>query len=1168
MPAGFGAPQAQSIEASALKQIDSSTKTFVNKDFVKNISWLNQSVDTLSAYTQKLQQGVDSANQNVIEQIQGIFADLFVLIGGGEPTGIEIGDIKYIFQAIGALFGINPDTPFPLNLIEAVGHMFEQFIIPLPQFTDVIFDAMAAWAEDLGFSDAAVDAITEFSDAVVRWFQDFQDVLGIVGDFFASILKMLGLGGGLCGGTGVLGSLWDTVFGFINNIIEGPKQLLLAVLSEIIVVIFKIMTFVVNATNPMGLMSMFGMNSIGPQLAPEISGATTVWNCGSNPNTSWVFDATVTHGSSEGSFKTNGTGTNKRVYSQTIQSCIPGDEYTVSGWVKWDQIPSDRSTFGPCIIFYAGSQEVSQMNINAPSTHGASGGWAQFSQTLAIPQNCNGFRIGARVSNEITSGIVRVDDLSITKQTFELCAGGIVGVFTRFFSNMIKGAVIGVEQLFGWIPEMLFGWIPIGHLSDTQPNLWPQGLFPANSLAGNSDWSLDADVTKSAGTGSAKVTANGKNKAMRGIGIPVTSGQKLALSIFARWTGFSGGALAGDINPIQLQLVTFKKQSDNTYKETGTITVASINPAGPTNGWTEMAATYAVPAGVDEIKPRLFITEGALAGTIWFDEATCKQAGKIQQSWVDGLADAFSDVIGRWQLLINTIFKAFTGQDSLTTKIEDLFLALLNIPFGNILGVNGPSNIGQTIIDFLDNLIGGFVGKHGSGAGFADLFNIANIISGWANLGNMAWEILGLRNNTPVYTGLLPNGKSNYPITGINANLAATQASSLIATFRINESSPLGVVSWLGYGTTNITAFYVNIWKIDSSTGDWSLSHHSLDIKAELHSGTTPQWHFYEIPEPLATVAGEEYGIELAPVGSGTHTVRGYALNDTIPDHPYAKVVRLCATRDNTTNPDSPTTPIAKTSVTASQKVPWIELAIDTGNAPGYHDPVTVYMTENGTVPIPEWAGYIECIAIGGGGGGHAGATFGFYGEGGHAGKWNAIRWERGVHFDHNTHVVIFTRGAGGAGGSGLPIIGGFLGGPGGNGGTSKLEIVTGNTTYTLSALGGDGGKSLRMGGHTKGEGPQNFTFDGQVYTGGVDQNVYCSGGTSPGGGGGGGAWLIGGNGGAGGVGAGWVRFVQGAIPGDAEIPDETPPTAPTVVLDEATYSKITVTATGSTDEE
>ena len=55
---------------------------------------------------------------------------------------------------------------------------------------------------------------------------------------------------------------------------------------------------------------------------------------------------------------------------------------------------------------------------------------------------------------------------------------------------------------------------------------------------------------------------------------------------------------------------------------------------------------------------------------------------------------------------------------------------------------------------------------------------------------------------------------------------------------------------------------------------------------------------FCEIAVVLAVVAGEEYGIELAPVGSGTHTVRGYALNDTIPDHPYAKVVRLCTHKE------------------------------------------------------------------------------------------------------------------------------------------------------------------------------------------------------------------------------------------------------------------------------
>ena len=112
-------------------------------------------------------------------------------------------------------------------------------------------------------------------------------------------------------------------------------------------------------------------------------------------------------------------------------------------------------------------------------------------------------------------------------------------------------------------------------------------------------------------SGSAKVTANAKSKAMRGIGIPVTSGQKLAISVFAKWSGFTGGVLPGDI-PIQLQLVTYKKQSDNTYKETGIQTIASINPAGATNLWTEMAATYAVPVNVDQIRPRLFITEGRL----------------------------------------------------------------------------------------------------------------------------------------------------------------------------------------------------------------------------------------------------------------------------------------------------------------------------------------------------------------------------------------------------------------------------------------------------------------------------------------------------------------------------------------------------------------------------
>ena len=130
------------------------------------------------------------------------------------------------------------------------------------------------------------------------------------------------------------------------------------------------------------------------------------------------------------------------------------------------------------------------MNINAPSTHGASGGWTQFSQTLAIPQNCNGFRIGARVSNEINSGIVRVDDLSVTKITFELCEGGVVGIITRFFSNMIKGAVIGVEQLFGWIPKCCLAGFQSVILA-IHSQTFGRKVFSCGICCGNSDWSLD-----------------------------------------------------------------------------------------------------------------------------------------------------------------------------------------------------------------------------------------------------------------------------------------------------------------------------------------------------------------------------------------------------------------------------------------------------------------------------------------------------------------------------------------------------------------------------------------------------------------------------------------------------------------------------------------------------
>lgn len=697
--------------------------------------------------------------------------------------------------------------------------------------------------------------------------------------------------------------------------------------------------------------------------------------------------------------------------------------------------------------------------------------------------------------------------------------------------------------------------VPVGAITNVQPELLAAPIFGTGSIGSDSRWTIDTNSSRSSdGSGAVKVIANGVPTALRsGSGtssrIIVGAGQRITTTIYVKHQGYSGSGVGA---PVRLQIAPYVGSVLGDF-----VTLDSYTPTGATLDWPghALSGTYTVPDGVTGIQLRLYVAEIATAGTFWFDDASVKQVATLPKSWIEGLADEFNGVAARIQAFIDAVVHALTGSTSIINSLEDVISALLAIPFGNVLGVGGPGNIGQSVVDFINNLVGGLVGAVGEGAGLADVFNISNLVSSWASLGNSAWEILGLRNNTPIYTGLLPNGKSNYPVTGINTTLSCTQSASLISTYRINESSPLGVVSWLGYGTSGITEFYINVWKINETTGNWGLVQHSPNIVGNLEPGATPQWNFWELANPIPVVAGEQYAFELVSVG-GTHSVRGIDTTDTIPDHPYANVVGMAATRDNTTNPNSPPATIAKASVTRAAKVAWIEVAIDTGTGAGHHDPITVYFTESGSIPIPAWAEYVEVVALGAGGGGKSGGTAGFYGEGGGAGKFATAVWERGVDFTDSTTNVVITVGGGGAGG----VL--FSNGAGGGGTTVKVDATA------LTAGGGSGGDAFGINGigaNFVGNGPGEYTFNDQLYLGGVVQNVYGSGGQSPGGGGSGGNWITVSSGGAGASGAAWIRFRQGVIDG-GDVVDNTPPTPPTVTLDSATYSTITITASGSTD--
>lgn len=715
----------------------------------------------------------------------------------------------------------------------------------------------------------------------------------------------------------------------------------------------------------------------------------------------------------------------------------------------------------------------------------------------------------------------------------------IIGDIIEIIKDFLNGNLFGRDGfiLSNLIPALSFSWI-----TDEQPNLLVAGNFQDGaSIADNPFWSWDSGVShKPDGGGSVKVTANGTLKALRSNEIIVNPAQSMSLEMWVKWSGYTGAN-----SPIKLQLIEFAGRGANA-EELAIKDIATLNPNTPNGDWRLMTGNYTVPDGVNAVRVRLFVTNDAQTGTFNFDDGVGKKTNKIQQGWIDGLANSFQEVLSRWQLIIDTVVNGITGSNNALHTLEDLFEAVTHIPLFKILGFGGPGDANTTFEEFLSHLLGGMSGSTDPNAngGFADLFNVAKLLQTAAAMGESAFQILSIRNNTPVNTGLLPSGRSNYGLTSVNTTLSATQSSSLIATMRVEQDIALGVVSWLGCGTSGITAFYVNIWKLDGVSGDWALVHHSPNILSELTAGTTPTWTFYQLDTPVDQKAGETYAYELVPVG-GTHSVRGISTTDDIPDHPFAQVVGLAATRDNSSSPNTPPSTIAKSSVVRSGNIPWIETAIDTGNGVGYYDPISVYVVDSGTIPIPSWANFVDVTAVGGAGGAQQGLTLGFHGESGSPGLYKSTTWQRGVHFADDA-VLTFTKGVGGLGGQGD-----------GADGTASIWSIP---DYSITAEPGVGGTELQLGANPIGRGPGNFEYKGENHVGGADQKVPGRDGVSPGGGGNGGNGLTFQFGGNGADGAGWVRFRQNPLDGEEVVGGPGQVLVPSI---ESTASLGTPTVTG-----
>lgn len=719
----------------------------------------------------------------------------------------------------------------------------------------------------------------------------------------------------------------------------------------------------------------------------------------------------------------------------------------------------------------------------------------------------------------------------------------LTGIDLEPFLNELRSLTGGISgtanDVKNWLLGLLTNTSPLNPAQLAQ-NLWPLGIFPdADSITGSGVWVFDPAVTRTAdSSGSLRVTADGTLKAIQGVPTAVVAGQQVTPSVFVQWDGY-----VGTTAPIQLQIKQYSRVGD-ALTFVGAVTVTTFGPTTAAGGWAELTGTYTAPTdgSVNEIRGRLVVNPNATAGTFHFDDASAHN--KLLTDWVSGLPEALQDQLTRLQALINTITNALTGGSSLVNTLEDLGQALGLIPPDNVQGAGGPATIFDSIFGLIDAFLSGSVGSPGStGGSLADVTNVAGQVASNAYLGGEAWRIANILNNTPVARGMLPTGRANYDITSANTFLSTTQSAALSASLPVLQAMPIGVISWYGYGSSGITAFYINVRKVNPSTGVRELVYHSGNVVSNLQPGSTAadaDWMFCELATPIAAQATDTYYVEYVPVG-GTHHIRGMSFTDTIKDHPLAAAPCVGTVVDYTSSPDSPAPSLPK--ATAGPGVPWTEYAVSLSGAQDHREPLIETMQFDGqTVPIPSWCNRLDLIPLGRGGNGHAGTLPTLNGQPGQPSSFAPITFERDTHWTGDGTLVTFNILADGS---------------------AQLSIPDYSTT---SAPGADG-EGAQFGLTPIGKGPGILDYNGQKYTGGVDQKAWGGAGADPGGGGNGGRGLAFQAGGPGGKPIGWVCFRQAPVDGESSGGDTTPPNTDDLAVTIATTANsFTLTPTGAFD--
>ena len=212
----YGGYKYESPEARTLGEF--AADKFSYRDQGKNIIQLNNAVGYMSAMMRKMQRGIDEANENFVQQLQGLVVEIITLLGGGGDTGFDWGDLKYVIQAIGALFGFvnnEGEITLPVNLFTAAWHFFSNYIGGTQNFQeliDQIVDGLIATVLDI-FGEVPIVGQALQQLAII--ISDIRDLLnpiaGAVQELFDALSIEIDDLPGIANYFGVLKPIWDAL---------------------------------------------------------------------------------------------------------------------------------------------------------------------------------------------------------------------------------------------------------------------------------------------------------------------------------------------------------------------------------------------------------------------------------------------------------------------------------------------------------------------------------------------------------------------------------------------------------------------------------------------------------------------------------------------------------------------------------------------------------------------------------------------------------------------------------------------------------------------------------------------------------------------------------------------------------------------------------------------